>query len=104
MLMNMTMKKLMVVAFCILLTGCASYIPVGAFYNQGKQGIQDNNEPTPKTGRACINSFLAFVATGDASVEAAKRNGGITKVATIDYEVNNVLGFIGEYCTVVRGS
>lgn len=98
------MKKLIIVLLCVLLTGCATYIPIGGFYVQGKQGIQDNNEPGSKEGRACMNSYLSFVAVGDASVEAAKRNGGITKVSTIDYEVNNVLGFMGEYCTVVTGS
>jgi len=88
----------------VLLTGCATYVPVGGFYVQGKQGLQDNNEAASKVGRACMNSYLSLIAVGDASVEAAKRNGSITKVATIDYEVNNVFGFIGEYCTVVKGS
>ena len=47
---------------------------------------------------------VLIIATGDGSVATAKKEGGITNVASIDVEVSNILGFIGEYCTVVRGN
>lgn len=87
-----------------LLSGCASFAPMGALYSGGKMGVQDNNGPTDKTGRACMMSILGLVATGDASIERAKENGGIKSVSRINYEAENVLGIFGEYCTVVKGS
>lgn len=92
--------------FCaiVFLTGCASFYPMGAYYTEGKMGVQDNGGAATKEGRACMNSYLAMVAVGDASIEAAKANGGITNVAVVDYEVKNILGVVGEYCTVVKGN
>jgi len=56
-----------------------------------------------KEGRACAQSILGLVAQGDASVKAAAKDGGITKVSSIDHYTKNMLGVIGEYCTIVRG-
>lgn len=43
-----------------------------------------------KTGEAeCIN-ILGFVETGDASINTAAKNGGITKIHYIDYKINKV--------------
>lgn len=98
------MKKLALLLVLVFLTGCASFVPMGMYYTEGKMGLQDNGGAATKTGRACMKSVLGMVSTGDASVAAAKVNGGITKVATIDYEVENILGVIGEYCLVVTGS
>lgn len=58
---------------------------------------------TPKVGRSCARVALALIAWGDASIDAAKRRGGITRIATIDHKSTNVLGF-GSFCTIVRGS
>ena len=41
---------------------------------------------------------------GDASVRAAKENGGITEVTTIDHSARNFFGIVGEWCTLVRGN
>lgn len=60
-------------------------------------------EPT-KIGRSCASSILGLVANGDASIEAAKRAGGITTVASVDFESTNVLFIYATFCTVVRGS
>jgi hypothetical protein len=61
-----------------------------------------NGVSSSKTGQACQESFLNLIATGDSSREAAKRNGGITKVATINLEKKNTF-FYGKTCTVVTG-
>ncbi len=39
-----------------------------------------------------------------ASVTAAKAAGGINQVASVDHTAKNILGIIGEWCTVVKGS
>ena len=57
---------------------------------------------TPKKGESCANVYFALVAIGDASIEAAKRNGGIKEVTTLDHHSTNTLGF-GRFCTIVYG-
>ncbi len=98
--------KLAVVAGAVsLLAGCATYNPQGSLYNGVKTGMTANNNVSAvKTGQACSNSYLGLIAVGDASIESAKANGGITNVATINYTTNNVLGIYGEYCVVVSGN
>lgn len=56
-----------------------------------------------KEGKACAQSYLALFATGDASVQAAAKAGGITNVMSTDHESRWILIF-GEYCTIVRGT
>lgn len=66
-----------------------------AGHGEGAQGS--------KTGKACATSILALVASGDASIEAAMKNGGITNLTSVDHESKWTLIF-GEYCTIVHGS
>jgi hypothetical protein len=43
------------------------------------------------------------IATGDASIEAAMKNGGMKKVHQVDTQIKNVLGVYAEYTTTVYG-
>ena len=56
-----------------------------------------------KEGKACAESILGLLARGDASVRAAKLNGGITDVTSVDHSARNFLNIVGEWCTIVRG-
>lgn len=56
-----------------------------------------------RVGRACVENILGLVAIGDSSIETAKKNGGIKKVVSVDYEVDQVVVY-GKRCTVVRGN
>jgi hypothetical protein len=96
-------KALGLLSALLFLSGCASYQPMGAFFTSGKMGVADNNGPASKTGKACMKSILGLAASGDASLAAAKAAGNISKVSTVDYEVENILGIYGTYCTVVKG-
>ncbi len=58
---------------------------------------------TAKQGKACADSILGLIAKGDASVRAAKQNGGITEVTSVDHSARNFLNIVGEWCTLVRG-
>ena len=58
---------------------------------------------TVKQGKACAHSILGLLAEGDASVRAAKENGGITEVSSIDHSARNLLNIVAEWCTLVRG-
>jgi hypothetical protein len=55
-----------------------------------------------KTGEACSQSWVGVVALGDASIETAAKNGGITRVKSVDYHAVNQI-VMGKFCTIVRG-
>ena len=96
-------KAVLLLVLLFLVTSCATYVPTGILFTEGKMGMQEDGTKGTKTGKACMNSYLALIAIGDASIDAAKKNGGINKVEKIDYEVRNILGLYGEYCLVVQG-
>lgn len=56
-----------------------------------------------KEGKACAESILGLLARGDASVRAAKENGKITEVTSVDHSARNLLNIVGEWCTIVKG-
>ena len=56
-----------------------------------------------KEGKACAESILGLLARGDASVRAAKENGNIKEVVSVDHSARNLLNIVGEWCTIVRG-
>ena len=56
-----------------------------------------------KEGKACAESILGLLARGDASVRAAKENGNIAEVTSVDHSARNLLNIVGEWCTIVRG-
>ena len=104
------MKKIAVllglVAFLAFpLAGCGTFLPAGALYVGAKAGIGAGGGDLSysKTGTAESISYLGLVAVGDASIQTAAKNGGITKIKFVDYEVWNILGIYGEYKTIVYG-
>ena len=99
------MKKLFIIlAATLLLGGCASSMPMGTFYTDLSLPLTaTSNSGTAKTGTAGCKSYLGLVATGDCSIETAKKNGGISKVTNVDWKAHNVLGLFGEYQLIVKG-
>ncbi len=99
------MKLACVVFASLLLAGCATQVPFGALMIENTLPMQvgDDAVTSAKVGTATSKSYLALVATGDASIETACKNGGITKISHVDWEVKNILGLIGEYTTTVYG-
>jgi hypothetical protein len=91
----------------LTLSGCqivASPL-LGGIYNDTKYGFEATDEARAgREGKACATSILGWVATGDASIHAAKTAGGITKVASVDHSAKNIVGVFGEWCTIVRGN
>jgi hypothetical protein len=47
---------------------------------------------------------MGLMARGDASVRAAKQNGRITEVYSVDHSARNFFGVVGEWRTLVRGT
>lgn len=87
---------------CALASGGNSFA-MGGIYSGYKSPGQVGTAAAGKTGEACISSILGVVATGDASIEAAKKAGGITQIAHVDHEQFGVLGVYATSCTIVHG-
>ncbi len=85
---------LVVGLFALLSYGCAITMPIGATANE----IGDKVGTSSAT---CYFYTLCF--DQDASIQAAAKNGGITKIATIDIKTKNILGIIVTYETIVTG-
>ncbi|MBX3467755.1 MAG: hypothetical protein KF878_12800 [Planctomycetes bacterium] len=57
-----------------------------------------------KTGTSETTGFLWLVSIGDASIDTAKKNGAITRVASTDYQHVIVLGgLFSKFTTIVKG-
>ena len=103
------MRKLTLALLAVGLLGLAGCQPVaspllGVFYNETKYGwVATSLSSTTKEGKACAQTILGLVATGDASISAAKAAGGVTEVAHVDHYAKSILGIIGEWCTIVKG-
>jgi hypothetical protein len=93
-------------AMFLVLTGCATVrSPLnGGLYSSVTSGMSaTSNQAGSRVGEACATSILGIIATGDASIETARRNGGITMITSVDEASSNILTFYAKYCTIVRG-
>ena len=111
------MKRLLLVAalaaFSVAsMTGCAAVAVMGAggsLYADAKAPMPDvayygpEADGPDKMGEASFSSILGLVQTGDASIQAAMRAGGITKLHHVDYKFTNILGIIATYTTIAYG-
>lgn len=103
--------KIIIVGYAatlLALSGCAMVQgPVmGAWYTDVKGPITATGQPSKgdRSGEACATSILGLIATGDASIETARKNAGVTKVTAVDMTGSSILGIYAKYCTVVYGS
>ena len=92
-------------AASVLATGCATPVPMGLIYTKVTLPVTVGNSDLQysKTGTAKCYSVLGIIANGDASINAACHNSGITKVSWVSYSVDNILGTYGVYTTTVYG-
>jgi hypothetical protein len=102
------MKKILLLSSitALLTTGCAMR-PTQAFvYSDAIAPAQATNvsASASKTGQSdeCTN-ILGLIATGDCSIASAKRNSGISSVATVDWKGTNILGIYMTGRTVITG-
>lgn len=103
--MKAVIKVAAVLAVAAVLMGCATSYPVGGIYTKLSLPVNvgDQNAKAMKIGTAECTSILSMVATGDVSIQTAMKNGGITKVHHVDWDVENILGIIGKYKVTVYG-
>jgi hypothetical protein len=103
----MTRIALLAALSCMVLSlsGCLGVATpaMGALITDVRWDGHANGALGTKEGKACATSILALVSSGDASIEAAAKAGGITNVMSVDHHTKWTLLF-GEYCTIVRGS
>ncbi|MDN5870589.1 MAG: TRL-like family protein [Nitrococcus sp.] len=94
-----------ILAVSLALGGCATAYPVGSLYTHLELpvNVTSNTGPPLKTGVATCRSFLALVALGDCSIDAARKDGGIAEVLYVDWDAKNILGIIGTYKLTVYG-
>lgn len=103
------MKKLITVAAVAAaasLSGCAAGpgVVTGVWYSNQSGPVAVTGETgASKVGVSRANSILGLVGTGDASISAAMRNGGITKVQHVDFHTKSILGIIADTEVMVYG-
>lgn len=106
------MKKLIALAMlcagAVMLSGCGVFPTKGAViapitleHVASAPGVDNSVRPL-KRGETVSGGVILF-GTGDASIGAAMRNGGITKVHHVDYSVMNILFLYTEITTIVYG-
>ena len=100
------MKKcLFAVGAALLLGACATpntEVGIALFNDTVQPMMVTSTSGATKVGRACAKNYLGLVITGDMSVEAAKKDGKITQVTSVDKEIKGYVIY-AEVCTVVRG-
>ena len=110
----MSTKNLLKVALggaaAIFLLGCGYTYPFGVLYTGASvpHGVNRAELSGPgksgdKQGEACATGILFLAAFGDASVDAAKKAGGITEVHSVEFHETNILGLYQQGCTVAHG-
>ena len=98
-------------AMAMIVIGCGGYgYPIGSLYTgtQVPHGINRNETSGPgktgeKSGEACATGILGAAAFGDASLDAAKKAGGITEVHSVEFHGSSILGLYTQGCTEVHG-
>ena len=112
---NLALRTCSVLGLAIMaasLSGCSMIVDspikgvLGTEVIWGDIATGEKGSPAPgqlKTGKACAESILGLLARGDASVRAAKQDGNISDVTSVDHSARNLLNIVGEWCTIVRG-
>ena len=101
------LRSFCVVVLAGMLTGCyaLSTSPVTGFLYTDLKGpmTATGENASRKVGQAKCSTILGLIATGDCSIQAAMRAGGISNVHHVDYESSSVLGITASYTTTVYG-
>ena len=92
------LKKIKLVAALVavvaMMSSCALTLPVNA----------TANSVGSKVGTAKATGYLGVLFfDADASIQSAAKNGGISKISTVDLKKTSMLGIIVTYETIVTG-
>jgi hypothetical protein len=98
-------KFIVAVSLCATLCACANIrgqAPAAVAFYKGPVAMGVTAKSV-KHGESCAENYLGLIATGDASIDTAKKRGGITKVNSVDHSSTRILGYYAKFCTVVAG-
>ncbi len=103
--MQNKLKAVCLAGAVVALTGCGTTVPVGVIITDVNLPIVATavNSAGEKRGEASCISYVSMVAKGDCSIEAAKKNGSITTVTSVDWHYDTILGIINNYKVIVHG-
>jgi len=77
-----------------MISSCSLTLPVAA----------TSNAVGSKVGTSKATGYLGVLFfNADASIRTAAKNGGITKISTVDVKAGSILGIIVTYETIVTG-
>jgi len=92
----------------ILLSGCACLWLSGCMYSQVRVPLSSeyrNTKTVNKSGHATARSYCWMVALGDAGLQAAAANGGLTTMEYADVEILYICaGLYMSRTTIVYGN
>lgn len=104
------MKKLVMSAAAVValtLASCSTITTgsgVGVLYTGVTEGqIATSNEVGTKVGESSTIGVLGLVSIGDASIQKAAKQAGISKISHVDVKKTSVLGLFASYKTIVYG-
>jgi hypothetical protein len=105
--MSKTATLLVALLLAIGVGGCVAapvVPPLGMVYTEFDAPLSlGGGEVGSKRGESSVTAIFGLVSTGDASVKAAARAGGISQVKRVDYEFYNFLGVYQRFTTVAHG-
>ncbi len=110
--MNLVAKLAFSAGILALGAGCffGGGYPTGSIYDGStiphgvdRQELSGPGKSGDKSGEACATGILYLAAFGDASVDAAKKDGHITEVHSVELRKMNILGIYVQGCTEVHG-
>ena len=90
----------------LLMSGCAmTMTPVTGFVYSDVTGpwVATSADGGSKVGTSEAQSILGLVGIGDASIDAAVKNGGIKKIHHVDYHAFNILSLYAKLTVSVYG-
>ncbi len=96
--------KAVVVIATLSLSSCATLPNVASLYTDVTEPVTaTSNVVGTKVGKASATNVLGIVAMGNASINAAAKDGGITKISHVDIKKFSLLGLFSTITTFVYG-
>src|SRR5579859_5700301 len=104
-MVHLVIRRLLpIIGAGFLLGACAhaNSVVLGGLYSDVKGPLAVSPQTgSSKMGTASCSSILGIIATGDCSINAAAKAGGITKIHNVDFESMNILTFYATFTTIV---
>ena len=99
------MKKLFAITFADMKQAPTVKSPLIVGHNTDLKHGQSvtGNAGSSKVGTAEAKGYVGVVALGDASIQAAAREAGITRIHHVDYQAKSYVGVYTIYTIIVYG-